>query len=175
MYSWYKCLGTLLGTLRNKGSHLLLFSVFVVQSLSCVWLFGTPWTAAHQLPLLHRLSELIQTHVCWVSDAIQPSYPLLPPSLHALISTCKVSPALWGRCYYHPHFNNRTLGPRKCFTIISRPVKTRTWRGTPLVVQWLRICNVGDVGSIPSCGTKIPHSTGQQSPSATTKDPVCCK
>ena len=60
------------------------------------------------------------------------------------------------------------------FTTISRLVKTRTWRGTPLVVQWLRICNAGDVGSIPGRGTKIPHSTGQQSLSATTKDPVCC-
>ena len=42
----------------------------------------TPWIAARQAPLsvLHHLPELIQSHVHQVSDAIQPSHPLLPPS-----------------------------------------------------------------------------------------------
>ena len=31
-------------------------------------------------PVLHYLPELAQTHVHWVSDAIQPSHPLSPPS-----------------------------------------------------------------------------------------------
>ena len=31
-------------------------------------------------PVLHHLLELAQTHVHWVSDAIQPSRPLSPPS-----------------------------------------------------------------------------------------------
>ena len=31
-------------------------------------------------PILHYLPELTETHVHWVSDAIQPSHPLLPPS-----------------------------------------------------------------------------------------------
>ena len=31
-------------------------------------------------PVLHRLLELAQTQVHWVSDTIQPSHPLLPPS-----------------------------------------------------------------------------------------------
>ena len=31
-------------------------------------------------PVLHHLLELAQTHVHWVSDAIQPSHPLLSPS-----------------------------------------------------------------------------------------------
>ena len=35
-------------------------------------------------PVLHYLPEIAQTHVYWVGDAIQPSYPLLPPSLPAL-------------------------------------------------------------------------------------------
>ena len=35
-------------------------------------------------PVLHYLLELDQTHVHWVDDAIQPSHPLLPPSLPAL-------------------------------------------------------------------------------------------
>ena len=32
------------------------------------------------IPVLHDLLELAQTHVHRVSDAIQPSHPLLPPS-----------------------------------------------------------------------------------------------
>ena len=32
------------------------------------------------LPVHHQLLELTQTHVHWVSDAIQPSHPLLSPS-----------------------------------------------------------------------------------------------
>ena len=51
----------------------------VVQSLSCVWLFVTPWTAAHQASLLPYLPEFAWVHVHWVDDAIQPSHPLLPP------------------------------------------------------------------------------------------------
>ena len=35
-------------------------------------------------PVLHYLPEFAQTHVHWVSDAIQPSHPLLPPSLPLL-------------------------------------------------------------------------------------------
>ena len=34
-----------------------------VQSLSRVWLFVTPWTAAHQASLSFQLLELTQTHV----------------------------------------------------------------------------------------------------------------
>ena len=35
-------------------------------------------------PLLHQLPELAQTHVHWISDAIQPSRPLSPSSSLAL-------------------------------------------------------------------------------------------
>ena len=81
-----------------------------VQSLSHVWLFATPWTAARQpslsitnsrsllklmsiesvVPSNHLIpsspSSLAfspsqhQGHFHWVSDAIQPSHPLLSPS-----------------------------------------------------------------------------------------------
>ena len=36
--------------------------------------------SAPGFPVLHHLPELAQTHVHWVSDAIQPSHPLLSPS-----------------------------------------------------------------------------------------------
>ena len=54
------------------------YMVVVVQLLSLVQLFVIPWTAACQ-PFRH-LPELAQTHVHQVSDAIQPSHPLLSPS-----------------------------------------------------------------------------------------------
>ena len=36
------------------------------------------------LPVHHQLPEFTQTHIRWVSDAIQPSHPLLSPSPPAL-------------------------------------------------------------------------------------------
>ena len=49
-----------------------------VQSFSHVRLFETPWTAT--LPVHCQLPEFTQTHVHWVSNAIQPSHPLPSPS-----------------------------------------------------------------------------------------------
>ena len=48
-----------------------------VQSLSYVLLFETPWPG---FSIHHKLLELAQTHAHQVSDAIQPSHPLLSPS-----------------------------------------------------------------------------------------------
>ena len=47
-----------------------------VQSVSCVRLFATPWTAARQASLSKQLPELTQTDVHRVGDAIKPSHPL---------------------------------------------------------------------------------------------------
>ena len=44
-------------------------------------ILGDPMDCSTQVfPVDHQLLELAQTHVYWVSDAIQPSYPLLSPS-----------------------------------------------------------------------------------------------
>ena len=40
--------------------------------------------------VLHYLQELAQTHIHWVSVAIQPSHPLMPPSPPALNLSIKV-------------------------------------------------------------------------------------
>ena len=59
--------------------------VVVVEPLSHVRLFATPWTAAHQgFPVLQYLPEFAHTPVHQVSDAIQPSHLLSPPSPLAL-------------------------------------------------------------------------------------------
>ena len=46
------------------------FQFSSVQSLSRVWLFATPWTGMPGFPVHHQLPEFSQTHVRWVSDAI---------------------------------------------------------------------------------------------------------
>ena len=51
-----------------------------VQSLSRVWLCDSMNRSTPGLPVHHQLLEFTQTHVHWVSDAIQPSHPLSSPS-----------------------------------------------------------------------------------------------
>ena len=58
-----------------------------VQSLSRVWVFETSMDCSMPgFPVHHQLPLLTQTHVHWVSDAIQPSYLLLSPSPSTSIS-----------------------------------------------------------------------------------------
>ena len=73
-----------------KSSSIIVFlsispfmAIVVVQLLSRVQLFVNPCNVACQagFPVLHHLPEFAQTHVHWVSDAIQPFRPLSPPSL----------------------------------------------------------------------------------------------
>ena len=59
---------------------LFIFVCVCVHLLSCVWLFVTPWAAAHQTPVFHCLLQFAQICVPWVRDVIQPSHPLLPSS-----------------------------------------------------------------------------------------------
>ena len=62
---------------RNQLSWLQIRSD---QSFSHVRLFVTPNRSTPGLPVHHQLPEFTQTHVHRVSDAIQPSHPLLSPS-----------------------------------------------------------------------------------------------
>ena len=47
---------------------------------SCLTLYDPMDCSTPGLPVHHQLPEFTQTHVCWVSDAIQPSHPLSSPS-----------------------------------------------------------------------------------------------
>ena len=51
---------------------------------SCPTLFDPMNGSMPGFLVLHYLLELAQTHAYWISDAIQPSHLLLPPSLPAL-------------------------------------------------------------------------------------------
>ena len=52
-------------------------------ALSCLILCDPKNYSKPGFPVLQHLPEFAQTHVHWVSDAIQPSHPLSAPSLHA--------------------------------------------------------------------------------------------
>ena len=63
----------------------------VVQLLSHVWLFSTPWTAAYQASLSITNSwSFAQTHIHWVGDAMQPSHPLLSPFLLSIFLNIRI-------------------------------------------------------------------------------------
>ena len=55
-----------------------------LTSLPYHWLFDPLSGSMLGFPVLHYLPEFAQTSVHWVSDAIQSSHPLLPPSLPSL-------------------------------------------------------------------------------------------
>ena len=55
-----------------------MYVCIVVQS--CPTLYNPINYSTPGLPVLHYVPEFAQTHVHLISDAIQPSYPLLPPS-----------------------------------------------------------------------------------------------
>ena len=65
---------------KQEFSLWIMITSIFVQSLSTVWLFETPWTAARHTSVLRHLPELAQTHVHWIGDAMQPSQPLSSPS-----------------------------------------------------------------------------------------------
>ena len=50
----------------------------------CPTLFDPMDCSTPAFPVYHQLPEFTQTHVHWVSDAFQPSHPLLPPPPLAL-------------------------------------------------------------------------------------------
>ena len=89
-----------------------------VQSLSHVWLFAIPWTAAgfpfHLLPgfpVHNQLPKFTQTYVHWVSDAIQHAIlcrPILfPPLVFTSVRVFSNEAALHIRCpkYWSFSFN----------------------------------------------------------------------
>ena len=61
-------------------ASVLSVSTRVIQSLSHMRLCDPMDCRTPGLPVHHQFPEFTQTHVHWVSDAIQPSYPLLSPS-----------------------------------------------------------------------------------------------
>ena len=79
--------------------HIMYHFVVVVQSLSCVWLFVTPWTAAHQaslsFPISRSLLKLMSIKSVMLSNHLVLCCPLLlPPSIFPNIKVFSNEPAL---------------------------------------------------------------------------------
>ena len=69
----------------RKSSKSGVTIIVIIQLLSCVQLFATPWTAACQASLSFTVHcSLLKLMSFRVGNAIQPFYPLLPPSAHSL-------------------------------------------------------------------------------------------
>ena len=72
----------------SKNELILLWCTFRVQFSAvahlCVTLCNPMDCSTPGLPVHHQLPEFTLTHLQWVSDAIQPSYPLPSPSPPAL-------------------------------------------------------------------------------------------
>ena len=77
VYQWF-CSHTKHQSMKHK------LQPFTVQLLSRVWLCDPTECSMPGFSVLHYLPEFAQTHIHWVSDAIQPSRPLLLPSPPAL-------------------------------------------------------------------------------------------
>ena len=63
----------------------VIFDIIYIEGVSsvtqsCLTLCETMDCSTPGFPVHHQLPELTQTHVHWVSDAIQPSHPLSSPS-----------------------------------------------------------------------------------------------
>ena len=84
--------------------------IFVVQSLSRVWLFVTPWTAAWQATLFLTISWALPWFMYIVS--MVPSHPLLPlllfPSVFPSIKVFSSESAL---CIRWPNYCSSSISP----------------------------------------------------------------
>ena len=75
---------TMLACSDTKKRRVLLFGCCCSVAKSCPTLHNPMDCSMSGFPVLHYFLEFAQTHVHWVSDAIQISHPLLPPSPLAL-------------------------------------------------------------------------------------------
>ena len=96
--------------------------VVAVQSLSCVWLFETPWTEAHQASLFFTISR-VYTNSCPLSQWCPPTIS----SSVALFSSCLQSfpasgsfPASW-------LFTSGSQSIRASASAPVLPVKIQSW------------------------------------------------
>ena len=78
-----------MGERGNKQLKYSIYYIIIIQFSSvaqlCLTLCDPMNCSTPGLPVHHQLPESTQTHVHRVSDAIQPSHPLLSPSPSALI------------------------------------------------------------------------------------------
>ena len=99
---------------------LILFSS-VAQS--CLTLYDPMNRSTPGLPVHHHLPEFTQTHVQWVSDAIQPSHPLSSPSPPAPNSSQYQSLFQWVSQLFA--WGGQTIGVSASASVLPR--NTQDW------------------------------------------------
>ena len=78
---------TLLQSLHSRRLFFFLFFLLIfftcVQLFGCVWLFETPWTVAHWVPLSRRFSRQLE----WVAihSSMVSSHPGIKPASHVFL------------------------------------------------------------------------------------------
>ena len=116
---------------------------------SCLTLCDPMNRSTPGLPVHHQLREFTQTHVRWISDAIQPSHPLLSPSSSKDKLTCWAI-ALWW------YFSKLGLGPNNDPWIwrVSGAFKTmyESKSHVPPERAWGSWERVGEI--MPSCASQ---------------------
>ena len=80
-FSVYQTLLNNFSLLKISNTNITLHCTIQFSSVaqSCPTLCSPMDCSTPGLPVHHQLPEFAQTHVHWVGDAIQPSYPLLSP------------------------------------------------------------------------------------------------
>ena len=124
-------------------SVLVLYSVILlssVQLLSLVWLCDPLDCSMPCFSVCHQHPELVQTHVHWVSDAVQPSHPLLSPSPPAFNLSQHQGLLQWLSSFtFHFH-------------ALEKEMATHS-----IVVAW-RIPGMGEPSGLPSMGShRVRH------------------
>ena len=104
--------------LSHQENLIDLLTSLVVQSLSCVWLFATPWTAAHQASLSFTISQSLLKLMS--IESVMPSncHPLLLlPSIFPSIRVFSSESALcirW-RNYWNFSFS---ISPSRVYMLV---------------------------------------------------------
>ena len=111
------------------------FVVIVVQSLSLVRLFVTPWTAACQLPLYSTISQsllkLMSTESVMLPNHLILCCPLL--LLPSVFPSIKVFPSESALCIRWPKYWSFSISPSNEY---SGLISSRTDWFDPLAIQW---------------------------------------
>ena len=101
-----------------------------VQSLSRAWLCDPMDCSTPDFLVHHQLLEAAQTHVHWVSDAIQPSHPLLSDSLPCFQSLPVSGSFLMSQFFAS---GGQSIGASTSASVL--PINIQDW--FPLWMDWL--------------------------------------
>ena len=94
---------------------MILICICYYCSVAKLTLFNSLWPhGLYSMPdssVLHYLPQFAQIHVHWVSDAIQPSHSMSPPSAALNLSSIRIFSSEWALCIRWPNYWNFSISP----------------------------------------------------------------